>query len=600
MKLDITAKGEYGVAYFENSSIRTTTIGNTIYYNYIDLLDNFGLANTKKLLADLGTECKIIKMLNKNSNPAPMRAVTVKGLQKVWAYATSGEAEMKRSKAKKEEDSPQSVTEKVNTSTEGETEVLSATEEEPVQEEAVPENNHPIEETATPVAEEVEETEQVTADVNEVSVSSEPESEEPEAIADKSPETPADVQEEAEQIVNVEEIVPENNHPVEETANPAPSNEAGGIISIEETPDGFKAEVSDEACDFAGIEAIAKANPDPEPPLITPDEVTEIQLQNRQRIQEAKAKRKALEARKAELDQAIADGNIEEDFQDFADASYVQETEENMQEGEETREENNDPDGKNGILSAPWSPHPKEDEYPDSIDPLDGLEEAEEDVIPLNTDPVSEEEEDESSEDDNLKADEPQSREEVFKWINLMDTAIVGGSQVKLIMRQAKRSGLWMVFVNEEWWLPARSMCTVIASFKRNTELHDELIYMCGEEKPATYLPLSMQMIQKKSQTARLRLMVYKGLWWVSIKDARRWLDKYPDYPLLEELKAELMDWTSIPYRKQAIIDMLRETCETYLASHEEGSNDSLYNAFLNRLGLSREVVQRCGGSSKA
>lgn len=157
-----------------------------------------------------------------------------------------------------------------------------------------------------------------------------------------------------------------------------------------------------------------------------------------------------------------------------------------------------------------------------------------------------------------------------------------------------------MVFVNEEWWLPARSMCTVIASFKRNTELHDELIYMCGEEKPATYLPLSMQMIQKKSQTARLRLMVYKGLWWVSVKDARRWLDKYPDYPLLEELKAELMDWTSIPYRKQAIIDMLRETCETYLASHEEGSNDSLYNAFLNRLGLSREVVQRCGGSSKA
>lgn len=528
MKLDITAKGEYGVAYFENSSIRTTTIGNTIYYNYIDLLDNFGLANTKKLLADLGTECKIIKMLNKNGNPAPMRAVTVKGLQKVWAYAASGEAEMKRGKAKKEEDSPQSVTETVSTNTEGETEVLSVTEEEPVQEEAIP----------------------------------------------------------------------ENNHPVEETANPAPSKEAEGIISIEETPDGFKAEVSDEACDFAGIEAIAKANPDPEPPLITPDEVTEIQLQNRQRIQEAKAKREALEARKAELDQAIADGNIEEDFQDFADAPYVQETEENMQEGEETREENNDPDGKSDMLSAPWSPHPKEDEYPDSIDSLDELEEAEEeDVIHLNTDPVSEE--DESPEDDNLKVDEPQSREEVFKWINLMDTAIVGGSQVKLIMRQAKRSGLWMVFVNEEWWLPARSMCTVIASFKRNTELHDELIYMCGEEKPATYLPLSMQMIQKKSQTARLRLMVYKGLWWVSVKDARRWLDKYPDYPLLEELKAELMDWTSIPYRKQAIIDMLRETCETYLASHEEGSNDSLYNAFLNRLGLSREVVQRCGGSSK-
>lgn len=635
MKLDITAKGEYGVAYFENSSIRTTTIGNTVYYNYIDLLDNFGLANTKKLLADLGTECKIIKMLNKNNNPAPMRAVTVKGLQKVWAYAASGEAEMKRSKAKKEEeeDSTQAVTEKVNTSTEGETKVLSNTEKEPVQEEAVPKTNDPVEETASPVAGEAGEPIQVDTDVNKMSVSTEPE-----VIVAESPETSPNVQEEeadksdgSDETLNAdtpnlpteeiddqkaeegalakeksvqEEAVPETNDPVEETATPV-TEEVEEPISITDTPDSFMAEVSDEACDFAEIKAIAQANPDPEQPLTDPNEVTEVQLRNRQRIQEARAKRKALEARKAELDQAIADGNIEEDFRDFADAPYVQEVEENTQgenvQGEgETGEENNDPDGKGNMLSAPWSPSPKEEEYPDPIDHLSELEDetenessAEEDVIHLNTDPVSEE--DESSDDSNLKADEPQSREEVFKWINLMDTAIVEGSQVKLIMRQARRSRVWMVFVNEEWWIPARSICTIVASFHGNTELHEELIYMCGEEKPASYLPLSMQMIQKKSQLSRLRLMVYKGLWWVSVKDTRRWLDKYPDYPLMEELKAELMDWTSLPYRKQAIIDMLRETCDTYLATHEDGSDSSVYNTFLRSLGLSCDVVGRCG-----
>lgn len=351
MKLDVIAKGEYGVAYFENSSIRTTTIGNTVYYNYTDLLENFNLANTKALLSKLGDECKVIKMLNNNGNPTAMRAVTIKGLQAIWAYAASGEGHTRRIKkiakdtpSAPVEDEAQAIKSNHETNTiEDETSIKPAVEESSVEESSV---------------------DQPTEDQSALSPKYESESKVVEEVYNQAGVYTYDAfgnpltKEEAEHHNRVLDEIEES-------------------VTITPTDDGFIAE--DSSAQIPIIEEEANE--------------AESRVQRSQGIEEA-----------------------------------------------------NEQNTKEDPLIIPQIQNISEEESPSTVEEIPQVEDInkEEEPIIFEADDLAEEPAENAV--PNLN-----SEDEVFQWIALMDTAIVEGSQVQLVMKQSVRTKLWMVFANNEW-----------------------------------------------------------------------------------------------------------------------------------------------------
>lgn len=626
MKLDITAKGEYGVAYFESSSIRTTTIGNTVYYNYTDLLENFNLANTKALLAKLGEECKVVKMLNGNGNPAATRAVTIKGLQMVWAYAMSGEGKVKRSKKDKTAGSASKMEDAQPVETMESKPATANTEEQITTPEAQPTPPQPEEEVSDSVvptkeSDEDQQAEPIVAhdafgqpltqaevnkhntildeidqSVNLARTEDGWDAEFPDDIPvpaksteeETSSEGPnpacSDGVEEVEATVtgaNLVEAEPtETTEPVTHTDEDLGSMEAHPEVAGEETPKSSSPELhaSNEE------EEQTKPRPDLDSVVIVReyDEDSIYENEPAQEVHYHGSHSLPEEETSIHLNKEVSTGGCyvaQDDWYggipDEESATQEMLDESRMQDRvTPARQEASQNPFRNLIFDIEEDQPEEEDAPEDSIvfEAEELAEEPSENAIPT-LDTV----------------------EDVFKWIALMDTAIVKGSQVRLIMKQASRSRLWMVFVNNEWWVPVRSLCSILSSFHGNKELHQELILMCNEAKPKTYLPISIQMIQKKSRTAMLGLMVYKGLWWASIKDTRMWLDKFPDYPLLDELQAELMDWTGLPYRNQAMLDVMRDTCREYLTLHDTNHDEGIYAMLLRQFKQSSAILKQYG-----
>lgn len=161
----------------------------------------------------------------------------------------------------------------------------------------------------------------------------------------------------------------------------------------------------------------------------------------------------------------------------------------------------------------------------------------------------------------------------IFDQLDLLDVALTKKQDSSSLIMEHKdaKTKLKFIFIPEEgWYIAAFNVCSIIHTTGSNDALKDELSRIQNElTKPLNLLPVRLLKIHKTSKISKLRMVAHNDFWWVSLQDICERLEKYPNYPLNEELQAEILDWTASCYRNQDTIDALRHSCYHFLEVQE-------------------------------